>query len=171
MRNHLLASALIAVVASLAPAPVAACGETLFRTGSGMRHNAQAKAPHARILFVADASPAQEAYRLKLFDGLRKAGHSVVAVSDPQDLIDSLRAAEFDLVVADQREVDRVLAQIDDRPDATPESATPSLIPVLARGERSLESFKVCLWEGASLNQFLRAVHQALRSPTQPISP
>lgn len=158
-----------AAMALLAPPPAAACGETLFRTGTGMRYHAQAQAPSARILMVADASRAQEAYRSKLYDGLRKAGHTVVEVRDTGALGDALNAGEYDLVVAHQREIDRVLAELESQPApaaGTSPSPAPRVIPVLAKGSRPDdlgEAFRICLREGAGLGQFLRAVSQAMQ--------
>jgi hypothetical protein len=149
------------------PNPVQACGETLFRTGAGMRHHADAQQPKGRILVLADASQAQQSYREKLYGGLRRAGHSVTEVADSEALGHALAGGEFDVVLAHQRDIDKVLARIRARgADDDEAGEPPHLIPVLARGSRADalgESFKICLKEGAGVGQALRAIGQALR--------
>lgn len=161
----------LAFALALAAPPVAlACGETLFRTGSGMRYQSETRPATARILMVADTSRAREAYRAKLYGGLRQAGHAVTEVPNAQALGDALAADPYDLVVAHQSEIDRVLAALQDHgaaADRDGDASTPQLIPVLARdGTRDelTDTFRICLREDASVRQVLRAVGRAMRA-------
>lgn len=158
------ASMLLALALGLAPALGLACGETMFRSGMGLRHYAAARQTPARILVVEADGSAQQKYRARLYAGLRRAGHEVVAVSASGAIDDALTAGEYDLVVARPSEVERLLAELEAQRASSQASASPVLprvIPVLA--EDASNGCKLCIHEGAGLGEVLRTINKAMR--------
>jgi len=158
------ASLLLALALGLAPAMGSACGETMFRSGMGLRHYAAARQTPARILVVEADGSAQQKYRARLYAGLRRAGHDVVAVSAGTGIDDALTAGQYDLVVARPSEVERLLAEMDAQranAQANAGSVFPRVIPVLT--EDASDGCKLCIHEGAGLGEVLRTINKAMR--------
>ena len=156
---------LVSIIALGLGGEAMACGETLFRAGSSMRQHMQTAQQPARILILAESDSEISEERDRLYAGLRRAGHSVDEVGDTEALAEALRSAEYDLVLARQSEVPAVVSQLEGDPsEATAAHVRrPTLIPVLAEGQRSLEPFKVCVKQGAEVGAFLRAIARAMR--------
>ncbi len=118
-----------------------------------------------RILVVEAEGSAQQKYRARLYAGLRRAGHEVVAVpATTAGFDDAFSAGQYDLVVARPTEVERLLAEIDaqrDREETSVGTVLPRVIPVLA-GEAS-DGCKLCIHEGAGLGEVLRTINRAMR--------
>lgn len=153
----------VAVAAVTVGGEALACGETLFRTGTSMRQHMQGTQSPARILILADAGGAQFDRRDELHNGLRRAGHSVEEVSDADALAAALAQGGFDLVLAHQNEVPTVLSVLDSGEGAVAAASRPTLIPVLAEGQRSLEPFRFSVRQGAEVGAFLRTIARAMR--------
>ena len=164
MKTRILAWMVLALLVAAMPGESLACGETLFRSGSSMRQHMQASQHPARILVLAEAGSTGREQQAELFNGLRRAGHQVEEVGDADALASALARADYDLVLAHQSEVDQVVSTLDASErlaDSAPRR--PTLIPVLAEGQRSLEPFKVCVKQGAEVGAFLRAIARAMR--------
>lgn len=155
---------LLALLLAAIPVTGSACGETMFRSGMGLRHYAAARQTPARILVVEADGGAQQKYRARLYAGLRRAGHEVVAVSSGSGIDDALSAGQYDLVVARPTEVERLLAQVDAQRAQRQSSAgavLPRVIPVLTSEASS--DCQLCIHEGAGLGEVLRAINRAMR--------
>lgn len=159
------ASLLLSLALGMAPALGLACGETMFRSGMGLRHYAAARQTPARILVVEAEGSAQLKYRARLYAGLRRAGHEVVAVpATTSGFDDALSAGQYDLVVARPIEVERLLAELDAKrakQDAGVGAVVPRLIPVLASDASA--GCQLCIHEGAGLGEVLRTINRAMR--------
>lgn len=159
------ASMLLALALGLGPAIALACGETMFRSGMGLRHYAAARQTPARILVVEAEDAANEKYRARLYAGLRRVGHDVVALPAGGEFDDALGAGQYDLLVARPAEVERLLAELEARrageATASAGPVLPRVIPVLA-GDASA-GCQLCIHEGAGLGEVLRAINRAMR--------
>ncbi len=158
----------LALLTSGASIEALACGETVFRASSGMRPHMQAAHLPARILVVAEPADDMSNRRDDLYRALRLAGHSVEEISGAEALAQAIDGKEFDLILAHQSEVPAVVSLLDDGVDAQASAPTrrPTVIPVLAKGQRAPESFRVSLNQDAEVGAFLRAIARAMRDAT-----
>lgn len=159
MKNRLF-SVLTASVLGLVTADTFACGETLFRTGQGMRYNSYAAPRQATVLIYSDAPGAVAGNAAELRKGLEKAGHKVTVVSNSEGLSAAAGARPFDVVIADLAEIDALTESMAGAP------AKPDFVPVVARREgtdRELrERFAWCVREGAGIGQYLKAINKVM---------
>lgn len=159
--NKLLVSTIATSVLALAAADASACGETLFRTGQGMRYNAYAAPLPAMVLLYSNAAGATASIDSKLRKGLEKAGHKVTVVSDAEGFSAAAGTRPFDVVIADLAAIEGISAAIEAK------AAKPDFVPVIERGgastERELrERFAWCVREGAGLAQYLKAINKVM---------
>ena len=158
--NNRLFSVLTASVLGLVTADAFACGETLFRTGQGMRYNSYAAPRQATVLIYSDARGAVAGNATELRKGLEKAGHKVTVVSNSEGLSTAAGTRPFDVVIADLAEIDALTESMAGAP------AKPDFVPVVARSagtDRALrERFAWCVREGAGIGQYLKAINKVM---------
>lgn len=146
----------LALVLAL-PAAAHACGEGMFNTGRGLPYRAYvAPRPAAVLVYADERSHAAHGRAQDLYAGLQRAGHTVTVVRDASSLEAALRERPYDVVISAFEAVDAV------RPAAG--MATPKLLPVVSRAARNAPEvkarFDLFLVDGASLGQYLRAIHR-----------
>ena len=155
-------AACAASLLALASPEVDACGETLFRTGQGMRYNSYAAPRPATVLIYADAAAVAAGTEAELRKGLEKAGHKVTVVADAQGLSTIGGARPFDVVIADLAAIDALTESLGG------EAESPRFVPVVARNdktERALrERFAWCVREGAGVGQYLKAINKVMEA-------
>jgi hypothetical protein len=139
-----------------------ACGETVFRIGSGMRQHMHTAHLPARILVVTAPGDGALGGRDDLYRGLRLAGHSVQEISGAEALAKSLEGNRFDLILAQQSEVPAVVSLMEDD-DATAAAQRPTVIPVVAEDQRRPDTFRISVKQDAEVGAFLRAIARAMR--------
>ena len=113
---------LTAVLAVAAVDIVEACGDKFIRIGREIRFGRYVAIHPANILVYGPAKSAPS--RLpELPELLKRAGHTAVVVSKPEDLARALRSGKFDLVLAGMEDAGEVVLQARDvapRPDVMP---------------------------------------------------
>lgn len=134
-----------------------ACGEGAFNMGQGLSYQGYLAPRPATILVYDDGtSPKRE----KLYGSLTRAGHKLTVVKDPGALAAALRARHFDVAIAGFAQI----ATLDSL--ARQSSRAVPLLPVVpreARNEPQLRKrFRLFVLDGASLGQYLKAIHQLL---------
>ena len=154
MNRCILPVAMLAFTLTLAPAPANACGEGSFNMGQGLHYQGYLAPRPATVLVYDDGATD----RRELYAGLQKAGHKVTVVGNTDALSQALRQRRFDVVIADLGDT----ALVESR--AANMSATPRLLPVVARNQRNTPEvrsrFNLCVLDGASLGQYLKAINQ-----------
>ncbi|MEO6065922.1 MAG: hypothetical protein ABIP49_09120 [Lysobacterales bacterium] len=157
-----LISTLVTGVLLVAAADAFACGETLFRTGQGMRYNSYAAPRPATVLIYSDATSATAKNERELRQGLEKAGHRVTVVSNAEGWSTATGARPFDVVIADLAEIDALTESM------ASASAKPDFLPVVTRSdgtERELRArFAWCVREGAGVGQYLKAINKVMEA-------
>lgn len=142
--------------ALLAPPLALACGEGMFNTGKGLPYQSYLAPRPAAVLVYADAARSLPARDESVYAGLKKAGHRVTVVRDPQSLKQAMREARYDVVISALDDVEAVTAAEAEQP--------PALLPVVARAVRDTPQvknrFELFLLDGASLGQYLRAINK-----------
>ena len=158
--NRILISAFVTSLLGLAATDAFACGESLFRTGQGMRYNSYAAPRPATVLIYSDAAGSTARNDGELRKGLEKAGHRVTVVSDAEDLETAAGARPFDVVIADLAEIDALTESMG------AETVKPDFLPVVARSvgiDRELrERFAWCVREGAGVGQYLKGINKLM---------
>lgn len=159
MRSIVAVAALSGVLLAAAPSTSLACGEGQFNMGQGMRYQGYlAPRPATVLVFDDPAGGGDAAERMKLYQGLERAGHHVTVVNSASGIAGALSAKRFDVVIADFAQVDAVRA--------TGGAAQPLVLPVVERRARNAPElrsrFPLFLVDGASLGQYLKVINQAV---------
>lgn len=147
-----------AFLATLLCAPSAqACGEGAFNMGQGLSYQGYLAPRPATILVYDDGTSPK---RQKLYGNLTRAGHKLTVVKDADALAAALRARRFDVAIAG-------FAQVATLDSLARQSARPlPLLPVVPRDARNepqlRQRFKLFVLDGASIGQYLKAIHQLL---------
>ncbi|MEM1229126.1 MAG: hypothetical protein AAGI15_01210 [Pseudomonadota bacterium] len=90
----------------VAAGPAAACGENKFRAGHGLKFHDHRASVYGTVLVYA-ASANALAPRV-----LRRAGHTVIVVSDPADMASAIAGNRFDVVIAPLEQVPALSAEL-----------------------------------------------------------
>jgi hypothetical protein len=143
----------------LAAPPAFGCGEGMFNTGKGLSYQAYLAPRPAAVLVYADpGADVRDQRQAAIFAGLRKAGHTVTVVTDPDDLRRSIAEQKYDVVISSVDGLDVVAA--------AGTAQAPALLPVVARAARNSPEirnrFELFLIDGSSLGQYLRAINKSI---------
>ena len=105
-----------------------ACGDKFLVVGRGVKYGRTRAAVHAASILIVKnaASPtATSGSDAKLEENLKQAGHKVRSVSDPAALNSALKAAQYDLVLADLADSPGLEKQVGGQ------ASKPVVVPVL----------------------------------------
>lgn len=139
------------VTLALAPPPAQACGESLLRTGQGLRYQVyKAKVP-ATVLVYADAA------RPEVLTGLEAAGHRITLAANAAALDQALLARRYDLVMADAADVGAVGARMQVH---AVRAELVLVVPEHAMAQRHANAIDV----DASLGQYLKRINQIMKA-------
>lgn len=157
MKTTPVLGSLLSLLLSVFAAPATACGEGMFNSGKGLPFQSYL-APHSASILILAETPRSDEDRF--YQGLERAGHALVVVSDEQSMQRELRARRFDIVISSLKTADQVALP------AAEDGWTPRLLPVVARSERNSSElrsrFDLFVLDGASLGQYLSVINRAL---------
>lgn len=159
MRKGTAATALVAsalTVLTLVSFEAAACGESLFRVGKGMSYRAPTAPLPGNVIVVTETDAHREFAEL-----LAKAGHHVRTVDSATQLAAMLTQDEADVVIAGFSDRDVVADQF-----ASVDTHAQYLPVTVEESEEKLakELYARPLAENDSFNDYLKAIHQVLKS-------
>jgi len=158
MKSILAITALGGLLFAAMPAPSSACGEGQFNMGQGMRYQGYLAPRPATVLVYDDPAAGEAVERMKLYQGLERAGHHVTVVNSASGISEALSAKRFDIVIADFARVDAV--------QGAGGAGQPVVLPVVERRARNAPElrsrFPLFLVDGASLGQYLKVINQAV---------
>ena len=137
-----------------------ACGESLFRVGTGVRYRAQTVPLPGSVLVVAHSPESKQ-----FAESLAAAGHRVHVVAAPAQVAQELRSAKYDVVVGpyDDREAIASATAGIEKP--------PAYVPVTTDdGQKALaaKEYRRHLSADDSYTQLLRVLHRALKDAENP---
>lgn len=147
-------TALIACAVPLLSADALACGESLFRVGTGLTYREYTAPFPGNILVVANTEG-----ELAMVDRLVAAGHRMVVVPDPAEIASRLENGHYDIVMALYSQADIVEPQL--------ASSSASYLPVAREGteEESLarSTYERSLSSDDNVKTILKTIHRTLK--------
>ena len=142
----------LAIIIATAAMPAYACGEGQFNLGQGMQYQGYL-APRPATVLVYDQNPEQHR---SIYAGLNRAGHRLTVARSADDLAQTLRDKQFDVIIGNLGNLDAIAT-----------AGVAHLLPVIQRQQRNdpgiRNRFRVFLLDGASLGQYLKGIDQLVR--------
>ena len=155
--NILIATALIAGAAST---QVHACGDSLYRVGTGVSYRVYTAPLPGSVLVYGESEGAEQ-----LAEALAQSGHGVRLVSSQAELDTEMQTGNYDVVIAAYSEHDAIEAST----SAAPQSHT-TFLPVAVSDEEEAvakqQYERVMMADKDEIKNYLKAIHKTLKAKT-----
>ena len=155
------ALAFAALALALTQTPFAsACGESSFRSATGMRYHAFITREPANVLIYRPSSSNGDDSARRLAAGLQRAGHHITIVADETTMATALIEHHFDVVIASARDMDAISSRLDKS------SREPALLAVVGSDGLPAQSdhLTYTVHESDGLNQYLKSIEQTMHA-------
>ena len=131
MRRVLVIGVIAMVIAS--SVDLGACGDKFLRVGRSARFRRYAAVHPAAILILSPANSTRAGIQ-ELQTILKQAGHRPVAVEHGMSIVSALAAAQYDIVIADYADADRI------KRDIQTTASKPQVLPILYKPTKAVEA-------------------------------